>query len=116
MASLDEEGNDATAKKVKELYYDILNSKGTKRTYAESDNEEDEKKHVKKLNKRRAKELRKQQKKLEEQDRRFAAGEDNSDDDVPFFMQDASIRAAQRERALEKAMAERAAMKAAKGA
>mmetsp|Transcript_64145 Transcript_64145/g.165115 ORF Transcript_64145/g.165115 Transcript_64145/m.165115 type:complete len:159 (-) Transcript_64145:44-520(-) len=102
MGSLEDEGNNAAGTKIKELYFDILNCKGTKTAYAESDHEEEERKHVKKLNKRRAKELRKQQKKLEVQDQRFAKGEDNSDEDVPFFMQDASIRAAMRERALEK--------------
>eukprot|EP00429_Kryptoperidinium_foliaceum_P033006 CAMPEP_0176171626 /NCGR_PEP_ID=MMETSP0120_2-20121206/87876_1 /TAXON_ID=160619 /ORGANISM="Kryptoperidinium foliaceum, Strain CCMP 1326" /LENGTH=154 /DNA_ID=CAMNT_0017509485 /DNA_START=83 /DNA_END=547 /DNA_ORIENTATION=- len=115
MASLDEEGNSAAAAKVKELYYDILNCKGTKQTYAESDNEEEERKHAKKLNKRRAKELRKQQKKLKMADKRFETGAD-SDEDIPFFMQDASIKAAQKERALEKMLAAKAAKKAAKAA
>ncbi|CAE7500624.1 unnamed protein product [Symbiodinium microadriaticum] len=56
-------------------------STGGKRSYEEEANEADEKKHVKKLNKRRAKA--------------------DSDDDIPFFMQDASIKAAMRERAEE---------------
>ena len=43
----------------------------------------EEKKHVKKLNKRRAKELRKQQKKLENE-----MAKADSDDEIPFFMQD----------------------------
>merc|ERR1712048_961614 len=115
MTSLEEEADSSAAgTKIKELYYDILNCKGTRTSYAESDNEEEEKKHSKKLDKKRAKNLRKQQKKLELQEKRFAAGEDNSDEDVPFFMQDASIRAAQRERALEAALAAKAAKKAAK--
>merc|ERR1712087_1017694 len=99
MGSLEDEGNNVAGQRIKDLYYDILNCKGTRTAYAESDNEEEEKKHSKKLDKKRAKNLRKQQKKLEMQEKRFAAGEDNSDEDVPFFMQDASIRAAQRERA-----------------
>merc|ERR1712039_266465 len=40
----------------------------------------------------------------EAQEKKYKDGED-SDDDLPFFMQDARIRAAQRERALEEAQA-----------
>merc|ERR1711933_573996 len=111
MGSLEEEGSSAAGSKIKELYYDILNCKGTRGSYEEAENEEEEKKHVKKLNKKRAKELRKQQKKMQDQDKRFKNGEDNSDDDIPFFMQDASIRAAQKERALEAAEAAKKAAK-----
>ncbi|CAE7481489.1 unnamed protein product [Symbiodinium necroappetens] len=83
MASLDEEGDNAIGQKVKDMYYEIINGKGGKRSYEEEANEADEKKHVKKLNKRRAKELRKQQKKLQDE-----MAKADSDDDIPFFMQD----------------------------
>merc|ERR1712107_681014 len=94
-------GNNAAGQKIKELYYDILNCKHTKNAYEESESGDLERKHVKKLNKRRAKELKRQQKKLKAQEKRFRHGEDNSDEDIPFFMQDASIRAAQVERMRE---------------
>merc|ERR1711988_140559 len=69
---------------------------GTKGTYEEEANEDMEKKHSKKLDKKRAKALRKQHKKLQELDEKNK-GED-SDSDIPFFMQDASIRSAMRAR------------------
>lgn len=99
MGSLEDEGDSAVGAKVKELYFDILNCKGTKASYEEEANEVDERKHVKKLNKQRAKNLRKQQKKLEKAEKKFINGElgSDDDDDAAFFMQDASIRAAQRE-------------------
>merc|ERR1712187_534154 len=102
MGSLEDEGKGVQGDQIKALYYDILNSKGTKATYQDSDNEEEEKKHVKKLNKKRAKELRKQQKKLENQEKK---AESDSDGELPFFMRDASIVAAQKERALEAMLA-----------
>ncbi|CAE6972442.1 unnamed protein product [Symbiodinium sp. CCMP2592] len=86
MTSLDEEGDNAIGQKVKDMYYEIINGKGGKRSYEEEANEADEKKHVKKLNKRRAKELRKQQKKLQDE-----MAKADSDDDIPFFMQDTVI-------------------------
>eukprot|EP00928_Gymnodinium_smaydae_P087214 TRINITY_DN71515_c0_g1_i1.p1 TRINITY_DN71515_c0_g1~~TRINITY_DN71515_c0_g1_i1.p1 ORF type:complete len:162 (-),score=66.80 TRINITY_DN71515_c0_g1_i1:82-567(-) len=91
---LEEEGNTTQGEKIKSLYFDILNSKGTKSSYEEIGNEKDESKHSRKLNKKRAKALRKQQKKLME-------GDKDSDDEIPFYMQDASIKAAMVERALE---------------
>merc|ERR1719262_216610 len=93
MTSLDDEGNTPAAAKIRELYYDILNCKGTKGQYEEETNEDLEKKHSKKLDKKRAKALRKQHKKLQELDEE---NKGDSDDDIPFFMQDASIRAAMR--------------------
>merc|ERR1711959_404176 len=80
-----------------------------------------EKKHSKKLDKKRAKALRKQHKKLQELDQKHAKGSpDSSDDDIPFFMQDASIRSAMRAREFqakeEKAEAKRAAKEAKKEA
>lgn len=101
MTSLDEEAANPSGAKIKEMYFDILNCKGNTRSYEESDNEAAEQKHVRKLNRKRAKELRKQQKKIKDQDARAARGEDNSDEDIPFFMQDASIRAAMRAREAE---------------
>ncbi|CAL1127742.1 unnamed protein product [Cladocopium goreaui] len=98
MTSLDEEGDNAIGQKVKDMYYEMINGRGGKRSYEEDANEADEKKHVKKLNKRRAKELRKQQKKLQDE-----MAKADSDDEIPFFMQDASIKAAMRERAMEEA-------------
>merc|ERR1712196_242607 len=95
--------NSSTGDAVKSLYYDILNSKGTKRTYQEDENEDDEKKHSNKLNKKRAKALRKQQKKLEAKDKKLEA--EDSDGELPFFMMDASIVAARKERALEAQLA-----------
>merc|ERR1711865_391356 len=78
-----------------------------------------ERKHSKKLDKKRAKALRKQHKKLQGVDAKMARGSD-SDADLPFFMQDASIRAAVKLReaqAKEKEMDEkRAAKEAAKAA
>merc|ERR1719325_494204 len=110
MTSLEEEGGNATGQKIKELYFDILNCKGNTRAYEEAEFAQEERKHTKKLNKRRAKELRKQQKKLKAQEKKFMQGdEDASGDEVPFFLQDASIRAAMRERAAEEAAAAKAA-------
>merc|ERR1712190_664153 len=97
------------ADQIKALYYDVLNHKGTKATYQDSDNEEEEKKHVKKLNKKRAKELRKQQKKLEAKDKGMQS---DSDGELPFFMPDASIVAAQKERALEAKLSKKRKRKA----
>mmetsp|Transcript_115639 Transcript_115639/g.210316 ORF Transcript_115639/g.210316 Transcript_115639/m.210316 type:complete len:1357 (-) Transcript_115639:347-4417(-) len=94
MTDLAEEANSATGQKIRELYYDILNCKGTRGSYEEEGNEDLERKHSKKLDKKRAKALRKQNKKLKAQDDKFMKGEDLSDDDMPFWMQDASIRAA----------------------
>merc|ERR1712217_942270 len=77
------------------------NNKNTTKAYVEdADNTKREEKHAKKLNKVRAKELRKQQKKLKTGGR--GLGESDSDE-LPFWMQDASIRAAQAERAEEEA-------------
>merc|ERR1719329_396014 len=97
MGSLEDEGNSNTGVKIRELYYDILNSKGTKNVYQEGGHNEDlEKKHSKKLDKKRAKALRKQHKKLQELDEKNKGND--SDSDIPFFMQDASIRSAMRAR------------------
>merc|ERR1712194_847324 len=99
---------DADAKeraRVKDQYFDILNNKNTTKDYVEdAGSQKREEKHIKKLNKVRAKELRKQQKKLKTGGRGLG---DSDSDELPFWMQDASIRAAQAERAEEEAMAKK---------
>merc|ERR1712010_154427 len=92
----------------------ILNCKGTKGTYQETANEDLEKKHSKKLDKKRAKALRKQHKKLQALDEKNKGN--SSDSDIPFFMQDASIRSAMRAREFQAQEDKRAAKKAAKEA
>eukprot|EP00929_Paragymnodinium_shiwhaense_P069375 TRINITY_DN34998_c1_g2_i1.p1 TRINITY_DN34998_c1_g2~~TRINITY_DN34998_c1_g2_i1.p1 ORF type:complete len:164 (-),score=86.52 TRINITY_DN34998_c1_g2_i1:55-546(-) len=101
MVSLMEESKGTDGSKVKDLYFDILNGKGTATSFQENDlSMEQESKHIKKLNKKRAKALEKQQRKLKAQDAANGLEED-SDGEIPFFMQDASIRAAMRDRAEE---------------
>eukprot|EP00397_Hematodinium_sp_SG-2012_P063517 GEMP01087865.1.p1 GENE.GEMP01087865.1~~GEMP01087865.1.p1 ORF type:complete len:141 (-),score=44.82 GEMP01087865.1:403-825(-) len=85
---------------VKSLYFNILNNKSTKAAYRDSD-EEKEKRHRCQLDKDRDKALKAQRKKLKERDIRdgkIARGEESSDSEIPFFMQDASIRAAKAEK------------------
>merc|ERR1712146_704891 len=68
-----------------------------------------------KLDKKRAKALRKQHKKLQALDEKNK-GANSSDDDIPFFMQDASIRSAMRAREFQAKEAALEAKKATKEA
>ena len=104
---------------VRKSYFAMLKNKGKKgiaMSYDDENNADRERRHQEKLEKNREKELKKQQKKMKKEEKQFrqenGAVLGDPDDELPSFMLDSTIRAAQREREEKKKEEEKAAKKA----